>query len=152
MPLPTLKIEIASQLLNAALRNFFSEPPEYFATICLAGAAEELLGKHVQAKGGESAFTSIQQGALRISKFLGEHEKSVNGKSIAELMNYAKNSSKHMSGQDDINVVFDPKTEAGDLLSRGVTNFYQAMEHYDLKETELICRFNNEYRTGCNVK
>lgn len=144
MPTPTLKIEIASQLLNSALRHFFSEPPEYFATICLAGAAEELLGRHVQAKGGESSFSSIQNGAVRLSRFLDEHGEPAEAKAIASLTNNAKNSSKHMNGDDDSAVDFDPKAEAKNLLDRGVTNYYQLMEYYELKETDLLIRFNTE--------
>lgn len=144
MPTPTLKIEIASELLNTALRHFFSEPPEYFATICLASAAEELLGSHVEARNGESSFNSIKNGAVRLSRFLDEQGEPAEAKAIGDLMNKAKNATKHMNGGGDSAVDFDPKAEAKNLLDRGVTNYYQLMEHYDLKETDLLIRFNNE--------
>ncbi|MCP2140716.1 UNVERIFIED_ORG: hypothetical protein J2Y94_002041 [Pseudomonas poae] len=142
MATPTQKIEIASQLLDTALRHFFSEPPEYFATICLAGAAEEILGKYVESKGGESSFNSMRNGALLLSRFL-EGEPTTE-KAIHNLMNKAKNSTKHMNGSDDSTVNFDPKAEAKDLLDRAVTNYYQLMGHYELKETDLLTRFNNQ--------
>ncbi len=144
MTTPTPKIEIASQLLDTALRHFFSEPPEYFATICLAGAAEELLGRHVEAKGGESSLSSIKNGAVRLSRFLDHEGEPATAKAIHDLMNNAKNSTKHMNGAADSTVDFDPKVEAKDLLDRGVTNYYQLMGHYELKETDLLTRFNNE--------
>jgi hypothetical protein len=144
MTTPTPKIEIASQLLDTALRHFFSDPPEYFATICLAGAAEELLGRHVEAKGGESSLSSIKNGAVRLSRFLDEEGAPATAKAIHDLMNNAKNSTKHLNGSADSTVDFDPKVEAKDLLDRGVTNYYQLMGHYELKETELLTRFNNE--------
>jgi len=145
MSTPTQKIEIASQLLDTALRHFFSEPPEYFATICLAGAAEEILGKHVESKGGESSFNSMKNGAVLISQFL--EGESTTEKAIHKLMNKAKNSTKHMDGGDDSTVDFDPKAEAKDLLERAVTNYYQLMVHFELKETDLLTRFNNERGT-----
>lgn len=144
MTTPTPKIEIASQLLDTALCHFFSEPPEYFATICLASAAEELLGRHVEAKGGESSLNSIKNGAVRLSRFLDEEGEPTTVKAIHDLMNNAKNSTKHMNGGDDSTVDFDPRVEAKNLLDRGVTNYYQLMGHYELKETDLLTRFNNE--------
>jgi len=144
MPTSTPKIEIASLLLDTALRHYFSEPPEYFATICLAGAAEELLGRHVEAKGGESSLSSIKNGAVRLSKFLNGDGEPATAKAIHDLMNNAKNSTKHMNGEADSTIDFDPKVEAKDLLDRGVTNYYQLMGDYELKETALLTRFNNE--------
>jgi hypothetical protein len=145
MSTPTPKIEIASQLLDSALRHFFSEPPEYFAAICLAGAAEEILGKHVESKGGESSFNSMKNGAVLISQFL-EGEPTTE-KAIHNLMNKAKNSTKHMNGSADSTIDFEPKAEAKDLLDRAVTNYYQLMGHYELKETDLLTRFNDERNT-----
>jgi hypothetical protein len=141
----TPKIEIAAQLLDTALRHYFSEPPEYFATICLAGASEEILGKHVESKGGESSFNSMKNGAVLLSQFL-EGEPTTE-KAIHNLMNKAKNSTKHMNGGDDSTVDFEPKAEAKDLLERAVTNYYQLMGHFELKETDLLTRFNNERGT-----
>lgn len=141
----TPKIEIASQLLDIALRHYFSEPPEYFAAICLAGAAEELLGRHVEARGGESSFSNIKNSAVRLSRLLDEKGEPATEKVIYNLMNKAKNSTKHMNGSVDSTVFFDPKTEAKDLLDRGVVNYYQLMAHYELKETDLLTRFNNEH-------
>ncbi|MCK1788785.1 hypothetical protein [Pseudomonas violetae] len=141
MPAPTQKIDVACELFHTALSHYFKEPPEYFATICLAGAAEELLGRHLEAKGGESSFTSLQSGAVRISRFLNEHGEPAQAKAIAFLMNNAKNSSKHMDGDADSVVDFDPKTEAEDLLSRAVTNYYALMAHYELQETDLLIQF-----------
>lgn len=144
MSTSTPKIEIASQLLDTALLHYFSEPPEYFATICLAGAAEELLGRHVEAKGGDSSLSRIKNAAIHLSNFLDDEGEPATEKAIHNLMNKAKNSTKHMNGSDDATVDFDPKAEAKDLLERGVTNYYQLMGHYDLKETDLLTRFNNE--------
>ncbi|WP_122737171.1 hypothetical protein [Pseudomonas viridiflava] len=144
MPTSTPKIETASQLLDTALRHYFSEPPEYFAAICLAGAAEELLGRHVEAKGGESSLSSIKNSAVRLSRLLDEKGEPATEQVIHNLMNKAKNSTKHMNGSLDSTVFFDPKAEAKDLLDRGVANYYQLMVHYELKETDLLTRFNNE--------
>lgn len=63
-------------------------------------------------------------------------------KNIADVMNYAKNRTKHMGSQGDDYVHFDPKAEAHDLLDRAVSNYYTLMSHFELPETELVRKFN----------
>ncbi|ENS4968172.1 hypothetical protein ACE1GQ_000375 [Vibrio fluvialis] len=135
------KIEIAKELLEAALFHYY-ETGSYFASIQCAGAAEEVLGKYVETYGGESAFESLNKGARRISRALNGQESSK--KAISYIMNYAKNSTKHMSGSGDTTVYLDPKEAARDLIDRAVENYYYLMQYIELEETENVKRFKQE--------
>ena len=48
-------------------------------------------------------------------------------KKMAELINEAKNKTKHKNGIDDSAVNFDPKSEAYELLDRALDNYYNLM-------------------------
>lgn len=64
------------------------------------------------------------------------------------VMNHAKNATKHMDLVNDDAVVFNARAEAHDLLDRAVSNYYLAMSEYELEETSLIRRFNQELVGG----
>ena len=147
MTAPTPKLLVATELLDQALRLYY-EGDSDFAALHLAGAAEELLGKHVEAKGGESSFVSLRDAAVRLSKHFNEDRSASTPKAIANVMNHAKNATKHMGLKDDDIVSFDARTEAHDLLDRAVSNYYQAMTEYELEETELVRRFNHDLTAG----
>jgi hypothetical protein len=133
------KLNVASELLHQALRLYY-EGGAFFSSLHLAGAAEEVLGKYVELSGGVSAFKSLQTGAVKLSAILSPDKSPSNPKGIANIINHAKNNTKHGHGE----VNFDPKMQAHDLLDRAVTNYYFLMSHYELEETELVRRFNHE--------
>ena len=143
MTATTPKLIVACELLDRALRLYY-EGGSDFAALHLAGGAEELLAKHVEAKGGESSFTSLRNAAVRLSKHLNEDQEESTPKAIATVMNHAKNATKHMDLVNDDVVVFNARAEAHDLLDRALSNYYQAMSEYELEETSLIRRFNQE--------
>ncbi|WP_217450827.1 hypothetical protein [Vogesella oryzae] len=145
--MPTPKLTIACELLDRALRLYY-EGDSDFAALHLAGAAEELLGKYVEAFGGESSFANLQSAAIRLSKYINEDGTESTPKAIAGVMNRAKNATKHMEKTGKDHVTFNARTEAHDLLDRAVSNYYQAMDAYDLPETELIWRFSQERASG----
>ena len=62
----TSKLDIATELLDRALRLYY-ERDSYFAALHLAGAAQELLGAHVRTHGGISSFQSLKDSAVRLS-------------------------------------------------------------------------------------
>lgn len=144
---PTSKLAIAFELLDRALRLYYEEGSD-FAVIHLAGAAEELLARHVERLGQESADKSLQRGAVRLSKYFSEDGSESPPKAIARVMNHAKNATKHMDANDEDNVHFDARADAHDLLDRAVSNYYQAMTKYELAETPLIRRFNQALMKG----
>ncbi len=139
---PTQKLLVAEELLDRALVIYF-EGNSYFAALHLAGGADEILGTYAERLGYDSSFRSLQNGALRISKIL-TGGKETQPKDISNIMNYARNRTKHMNKEEDDHVLFDPQTEARNLLSRAVSNYYCVIAHYDLRETEFVARFNAE--------
>ena len=147
MPPTTKKLTIAAELLDRALGLYY-EGNSNFAALHLAGGADELLGKHLNASGRESSFESLRNAAVRFSKYVSEDRTDSAPKAMAAVMNHAKNATKHMDGQSDGEVHFDARSEAHDLLDRAVTNYYELMGMYELPETELIGRFNRELVGG----
>lgn len=138
------KLDVACEQLEVALRLFF-EGKEYFAVITLAGAAEELLGAYVKAKGGTTSLEELVKGAVRISSALsGAPSKP---KDIFKIANYPRNASKHMDDATDAQLRIYLKRDATDLLDRAVDNYYRLMEHHDLPETALVGQFNR-YRVS----
>ncbi|PHS69364.1 MAG: hypothetical protein COB23_07040 [Methylophaga sp.] len=135
------KITIALELLDSALVHYY-DTQQYFSAIQCAGAAEEILGRYVTHYEGESAFERLSLATRRVSRLLNGEESSK--KSISYIMNFAKNSTKHMNNIDDETIIIDSKDEANDLLSRAVENYYYLMQYIKLKETKNIQRFNHE--------
>ncbi len=114
--------------------------------ITLAGAAEEVLGAHLKAKGESTSLEELVKGAVHISAALTGGTPSSH-KDILKVANYPKNASKHMDSQSDATLRVYLKRDAGDLLNRAVDNYYGLMEHFDLPETELVAKFN-KYRVS----
>jgi hypothetical protein len=139
---PTDKLLVACELLDRALSLYFAGN-SYFSALHLAGGAEEIFRVYVKRKGGEPASESIQEGAVRISQVLFGGAGS-NHKDVAKVMNYARNRTKHIDDNGDDDVHFDPRTEALDMLSRAVSDYYTLMEHFELEETQLISEFNSQ--------
>jgi len=129
------------QPFKSALYHYFVSK-SYFSAIQCAGAAEEILGKYVEIHGGQSAFETDNASVRRISKALRGQASSK--KSISKIMNYAKNSTKHMDGELDTKVFGNPKPSAKDLLERAIDNYYFLMPYIELQETENIKRFHLE--------
>lgn len=138
------KLDVGREQLEVALRLFF-EGTDYFAVITLAGAADELLGAHVKAKGEATSLEELVRGAVRISSVLSGSP--ANPKDIFKIANYPRNASKHMDDKADSKIRVHLKRDATDLLGRAVDNYYRLMQHYDLPETELVGRFNR-YRAS----
>ncbi len=146
----TSKLDIATELLDCALR-FYYEGDCYFAALHLAGAAEEVLAGHIKNK-DKTLVPALDSMKLALSDFLGlenGHPKKLTEKRASDILSYAKNSTKHWQGKGDGYVDFDPEAEAKELLDFAITNYYQLMSSYtSLKETELIRRFNAELKSA----
>ncbi|MDD4996973.1 MAG: hypothetical protein PHI99_02410 [Syntrophales bacterium] len=142
------KLFIATELLDRALQMYY-EGNSYFASLHLAGAAEEVLAAYVKKYGGTSSFEFMRDFAVMLSKTeivknLIDDGVDPTEKNIADIMNRAKNTTKHMNETDDDFVHFDAQAEAKDLLDRAVTNYYYLMSFLDLEETRLLRQFNAE--------
>lgn len=135
----TNKIAIACELLDRSLRLYYEGDSDYSA-LHLAGAAEEIFGAYVKKHGGETAFESLRSAAVEISAYLDENSAKSDPKEIADIMNHAKNNTKHGSGE----VAFSAREEAKDLLDRAIQNYNYLMRFYALEETQLITQFKLE--------
>ncbi|KWA39974.1 hypothetical protein WL27_15065 [Burkholderia multivorans] len=130
-------LDVATELLTEALRLFL-EGKAYFAALNLAGAAEEVFGKFVQANGGVPALHSVRALALKFEEALREDGDEVSPptteKDMADVINHAKNMTKHRITDVD----FDPKEEAQDLLDRAVQNYNSLQSLLNLSEIALV--------------
>lgn len=143
----TTKLEVATELLTEGLRLYL-EGKAYFASINLAGAAEEILGGYVRENGGVPAFDSTRDAAVRFSKFFRADDGKSNLGDMANVINDAKNSTKHKRGKTDNYVDFDPKAEAYDVLDRAVDNYYKLQSRFNLREIDDLRNFNNARSSG----
>lgn len=139
----TSKLTVATELLENALFLYF-EGKSYFASLHLAGAAEEIFGAYINYNGGVSAFSDIRDGAVRLSKFIDDSGVESKPSDIKKLMNQAKNSAKHMDNLNDDSVTFDAKYEAKAIIESAVSNYHSLLKYpiFELKGSELISRFN----------
>jgi hypothetical protein len=135
----TNKLDIACELLDRGLRLYYEGDSDYSA-LHLAGAAEEIFGSYVIKHDGETAFENLRSATVKISAYLDENSSESSPKEIADIMNHAKNNTKHGSGE----VSFSARSEAKDLLDRAIQNYYYLMRFYELEETELIIKFKQE--------
>ncbi|WP_244818569.1 hypothetical protein [Caballeronia sp. Lep1P3] len=136
----TSKFEVACELLNEALRLFL-EGKSYFASLNLAGAAEEILGKFIESNGGVPAFKNMRDTAVLFLQRDDDGESAPHGdaqKDIADLINSAKNSTKH--GITDVK--FDPKEEAQDLIDRAIENYYTLQSQFDLRQIDQLHQYH----------
>ncbi len=143
----TTKIEIASELLDRALHMYY-EGNSYFASLHLAGAAEEILAAYLKKHGRPSAFERTRNLAVMLAKTdivkdVIDDSVEPTAKDIANLMTKVKNATKHMDATDEL-IYCDIQVEAKDMLDRAVANYYDLMSLYALEETTLLRRFNAE--------
>ena len=128
LPPTTKKLTIAAALLDRALGRYY-EGNSNFAALHLAGGADGLLGKHLNASGRESSFESLRNAAVLLSKYVSEDRTDSAPKAIAAVMNHAKNATKHMDGQSNGEVHFDARSEAHGCVPAS----------FDVKRVNGIC-------------
>ncbi|CAN7630744.1 hypothetical protein [Massilia sp. LjRoot122] len=136
------KLTVAAEYLGRAIELYF-RGDSYFSALHLAGAAQELLGKFVERTGADSAHTSLVKGAVRISKFLNEGGEPSTDKDIRDIVNHAKNRSKHMNAVGDDVVEFDARTQARAMLDLAISEFYYLYGNgAELELSDEIERYN----------
>lgn len=142
------KLDVARELLDEAL-HLYTEEKAYFASLHLAGAAEEILGQYVEEQGQVSSFVKNKNAAIQISNILRQDGTRANDTKMGNLINAAKNTTKHKQGKKDHMVKFDARSEAYDILDRALDNYYTLMDYFDLTETEAMRKFNkNRIKVG----
>lgn len=113
--------ELALSQLETALR-LFAMGNDFASVITLAGAADEVFGKFLAAKGQENSLESLKRSVGEIHmKLYGEPTPP---KQIADRANRAKNILKHWDNGDTEIVKLDLGVEACDLLYRAIDNYW----------------------------
>jgi hypothetical protein len=127
------KREIACEYLDTAI-EFYLARTNLFCAIHLAGAAEELLGRHLPEDRRISTLAQKAEKAL----------KSKPGTTISDAdairsVNEWKNQIKHMDNSDDATVTVDPMAAAEFHIRLALTNF----NNLSLPETPAIRKFED---------
>ncbi len=116
------KQHVALMQLETAL-ELFSEGRDYYSVVTLAGAADEIFGKMLEARGGVSALVSLTRASAAIHHI-------VNGlpgfeKAFAERANLARNALKHLRAGGESACELEIKQEAIDMLDRAISNYWE---------------------------
>ncbi|MEP1444905.1 MAG: hypothetical protein ABJK37_02155 [Paraglaciecola sp.] len=116
------KVHIAIHQLEKAIALFLDEQ-DYICTITLAGAAEEILGKHAKYKGKIPANDYFPKG-LREKYGLDLSDKEIRDGHL----NYARNSIKHFRKLEEPEVNVNWEGQAVVMLIRACINYILAFE------------------------
>jgi hypothetical protein len=128
------KRDIALAQLETALKLYLQDG-DMFSVLTLAGAAEELLGKELEALGGTTALSTVQAATAAVGRAL--HGSTISPKVVATLANRARNAVKHRDLSGPKSVWMDPEEEAREMLDRATTNYYRLTED----QTDLMGQF-----------
>ena len=134
-------MSVACELLERALLMYY-RGDSYFASLHLAGAAEELFGRYLERQDAKSAFNSMRKDGVELVNALSADAMPITTKGMERLMNHGKNRTKHMNETDDEIIDFAPCDEAKEVLDRAVSDYYQLMRYHSLPDTQLVARFN----------
>ena len=127
--------------LDRAIALYF-ENADFYSVITLAGAADEIFGQILKAKGREPHLESIKTAVVEISR-LG-FGRVIEPSKVAERANFARNALKHWSEGQPLIVDFDAAEEAKDMLERAISNYW-ALESRLSPNME---RFHREIRAA----
>jgi hypothetical protein len=132
------KIAVARAQLEAAIKAFLAQG-DPFVVITLAGAAEEILGRTVELRGGDSAVGSLAKGAASVHRQL--YGEEIPEKQFRRRANLPRNAIKHVDSLEDLEVEFDPTEEAIDVLVRATENYALLGQPF----SDTIQRFQDWY-------
>lgn len=122
MPIePHSKTDIALRQLETALR-LFDEGHDYYSVVTLAGAADEILGRLLESRGGVSALVSLTKAAAAIHVKV--HGPPGDEKAFVDRANLARNALKHLNAGGADRVFLDIREEAADMLDRAISNHW----------------------------
>lgn len=115
------KQQVALMQLETALR-LWSEGTDYYSVVTLAGAADEILGRLLESRGGVTALASLTQASVAIHLIV--HGVAGDEKKIADRANRARNALKHFRSGGEHVVELDIHQEAVDMLDRAISNYW----------------------------
>ncbi len=111
--------EVSLIQLERSIRLSLDEK-DYVSSITLAGAAEEILGKLLQKKGGSSSYEGMKAVLIDIADKIPTIEK-MDQKEFNAALNGARNTLKHLI--DSENFEIDAEQESNNILHRAIENF-----------------------------
>ncbi|MDQ3775935.1 MAG: hypothetical protein M3461_17060 [Pseudomonadota bacterium] len=112
---------IALAQIETALRLYF-EGQDYFSVVTLAGAAEEILGKLLSAKGVDNSLDSLKKAVCAIHQKL--FGRPLAPKDVRIRANVARNNFKHHDVGSAPTITLDLREEAIDMLQRAIDNYW----------------------------
>jgi len=127
------KQELAEIQLNRAITLLLDEK-DIVCAITLAGAAEEILGKLLERRGGTHALKEFTDDCVSIGKQMGENWSA---KSFADMVNNFRNELKHIASGSEVIL---PIEAAHEIIHRAAENLRRLSDH----QSELVCRFYSE--------
>ncbi|GAB1267482.1 hypothetical protein NBRC116493_07350 [Aurantivibrio infirmus] len=132
------KVDIAKAQLDAAIKLYFIGD-EYFSSITLAGAAENVFGSILKLLGKEPALYSFARTERMIVQAL--HGEEVDENELRKAMNDVRNNIKHFSGLGEQEISLDPKESAEHMINRAISN----LEELNLPKSKAIELFEKYY-------
>jgi len=114
------KIVAAKEQLRNAMRLHREE--EFISAITLAGAADELLGKALDFGKQNNQKNSLTQSIDFIHGNLSKRNESPGRAKIKDILNYPRNSLKHLKASGKTHLNFNKKEESSTLIERAVEN------------------------------
>lgn len=156
MPNPSVpKHEVACELLERAI-ELYLRGDSFYSALHLGGAVEELLSvyaREVQVAPTSALIPAFDQMNTAIVASSGASTAS----EIKEAEKWAydrlsdpKNSVKHKRGAKDHAVTFNSREEAGDVIDRAITTYFQLLAALRLPHIALIQEFDKRRRTECS--
>lgn len=125
------KKKVAEHQLDRAIRLLLDDH-DAISAVTLAGAAEEILGKLVEASGEKSSIGSFIDDCLLIGRVA--HGEEWKPKVFAEMANHTRNSLKHLVDGSDVCVIEEAACE---MIDRAVQNLWKL----DGIESEHVRRY-----------
>lgn len=125
------KLEVAEHQLDLAV-ELFLDRQDYVASITLAGASEEILGKLLEARGESHALGEFIESCVRTGKHIFNEDWPA--KDFAEMANYFRNGLKHYTDGAPITV---SREAASEIIERAIANLWKL----EGRESPRIRRF-----------
>jgi len=113
------RLALAKEQLDTAL-DLFLDHRNYSSAITLAGAAEEIFGHALTAKGGTSALDSSYKSMAEFHRMLGDTE--LDKKGFIAKENLARNALKHLQEDKGVTITLDLEDAACWMLVRAIQN------------------------------
>lgn len=146
MSTETNKLIIAIEFLETA-SVLWKYETNYFSSIHLAAAAEEISGKMCRISGKQSNFDDIR---ANVKKTLSELGMEYTEKQLRDAAYKVKNSIKHMDSENDKTVKVDARKEALEYISSAYQNFLKLELSEFLSETvKNVANENQIVVDGC---